>query len=570
MNRLSKFFLIGMMLVLTGALVIPVAAQEAGQGGIVIEGNFGGDIASLNPIIASDTASRRIISLIFPALLGVNADTATLEAGLPGGIAESYEISEDGTVYTFNLRGDVAWNDGTPITSADFVYSWTAITTPGVETPLAFLTDSIASVEAPDAQTLVVTFTSADCTALSNASSIYPLPSHIMPADPLELNDGDFNFNPSVSYGPFRFGEFVPGERVTAVAEPTWTENDLGFTVPAGFIYKNVPDQTVLFEQFVAGETNFIDGPAVARRAELRENADVQGYDFPGNAWDYLALNYADPSNPQNATDADGNRIEQGNHPLFGDVRVREAIAKGINVDEIVEGAVFGEGSRMTSLIIPASWAYASELPPIGFDPEASAALLAEAGFADADGNGVLEATEDAMYAAPGTEFRFTLYTNQGNTRRAAVGQIVQDQLSDLGIVVDFQTIDFNTLLDIMDSQTFDAFILGWRNSYPDDPDLTQLFTGVADVVGSGSNMTSYYNQELEDLNSQAKALPGCDPEERTAIYVQMQEIMQKDLPYIPLFVINGNYSANAGIEGFDPRPSNWLWNVDTWNVITR
>jgi peptide/nickel transport system substrate-binding protein len=332
-----------------------------------------------------------------------------------------------------------------------------------------------------------------------------------------------------------------------------------------------VPDQNVLVEQFLAGETNVIDGPAISRRADIRAAADAgtaQVYPFPGNAWDYLALNLADPSNPQNGLDADGNPIDQGNHPIFGDVRVRQAIAKGIDVEAIIEAAVLGEGSRMTSFVIPASWAYASDLAPIAFNPEEAAAMLEEAGWVDADGNGVREAS-GAMYAEDGTPLQFTLYTNEGNGRREAVGVVIQDQLSQIGIQVDFQTIDFNTLLDIMDSQTFDSFILGWRNGWPDDPDATQLFTAASDVVGSGSNMTSWNNADFAALNQQAKSLPGCDPAERAALYQEMQAIFQQDLPYVPLFVIDGMYAAGANVEGFGPYPSNLFWNVDSWTVAT-
>jgi peptide/nickel transport system substrate-binding protein len=310
-----------------------------------------------------------------------------------------------------------------------------------------------------------------------------------------------------------------------------------------------------------------IDGPAVQSRAEIRSTEGVQPFDFPGNAWDYFAMNLADPNNPQNGLDEEGNVIDQGQHPIFGNVEVRRAIAMGIDVDAIIDAAVFGEGERMTSFIIPASWAYDGDLPPIAYDPDAAATALEEAGWVDADGDGVREATADNEFADEGTPMSFTLYTNEGNTRREAVGTLIQDQLSQIGVQVDFQTIDFNTLLDIMDAQTFDAIILGWRNGYPDDPDATQLFTPGSDVVGAGSNFTSWNNEEFTDLNNQAKSLPGCDPAERAPIYAQMQEIFQPDLPYVPLFAINGMYAAQSTVEGFDPYPSQLFWNVDTWAV---
>lgn len=572
---MKKSLFVLLLIAIVASAVVPALAQDSGTGGIIIEGNFGGDPAHFNPILASDTASTRISGFLFPGFINANVETASYSAYeepfATGGIVQDWTVDETGTVYTFNLRQGLTWNDGDPIDSADVIYTWNALKAGSegvVDTPLSFVIDptgasGILDVVALDEYTVQVTFPTAECTALGNVGVLYPVPSHVLPADLTQLNDTPEDLNPTVSQGVFSFSALNPSEQVALVANPTYFDAPDGVT-PAGFIYKVVPDQNVLVEQFLAGETNVIDGPAVARRADIRAAADAgtaQIYPFPGNAWDYLALNLADPTNPQNGLDADGNVIDQGSHPIFGDLRVRQAIALGVDVESIITAAVLGEGSRMTSFIIPSSWAYASELAPIAYDPDGAAALLDEAGWVDGNGDGVRE-------NADGTPLQFTLYTNEGNGRREAIGTLVQDQLAQIGIQVDFQTIDFNTLLDIMDSQTFDSIILGWRNGWPDDPDATQLFTPGSDVVGSGSNFTSWNNAEFTDLNLQAKTLPGCDPAERAALYARMQEIFQQDLPYVPLFTQDGMYAAGAGVEGFGPFPSNLYWNVASWNVI--
>lgn len=573
---MKKFLFLVLLVAIVAAAVVPAFAQDSGDGGVIIEGNFGGDPAHFNPILASDVASRRISAFLYPGFINANVETANYSSFEPplaaGGIVQDWTVDDTGTVYTFTLRDGLTWNDGTPITSADVIYTWNAIKAGSeglVDTSLSFVIDptgasGILDVTAPDANTVVVTFATAECTALGNVGVLYPVPSHVLPADVTGLNDSSEDLNPTVTQGVFNFGSLNPSEQVALIANPDYFDAANGTVLPAGFIYKVVPDQNVMVEQFLAGETNVIDGPAIARRADIRAAADAgtaQIYPFPGNAWDYFAMNLADPTNPQNGLDADGNAIDQGSHPIFGDVAVRQAISKGIDVDALISAAVLGEGERMTSFVIPASWAYASELPPIAYDPTEAAAELDAAGWTLADG-----ATVRAN--ADGTPLSFTLYTNEGNGRREAVGTLIQDQLSQIGVQVDFQTIDFNTLLDIMDSQTFDAIILGWRNGWPDDPDATQLFTGGADVVGSGSNFTSWNNTEFGDLNLQAKTLPGCDPVERAALYGRMQEIFQNDLPYVPLFAVNGFYAAGADVEGFGPYPSNLFWNVDSWNVI--
>ncbi len=580
MNKVIKFLMMGMLLALLAALaIVPVAAQdEGGQGGFIIEGNLGSDVATMNPALASDTASRRITGLINIGFLGVDPAEARIVPDAPGALVQDWEVSDDGLVYTFNLRQDLTWSDGTPMTAADVIYTWEVIQLGAegiVDTPLSFVIDptgetGILDVVATDDFTVEVTFATAQCTALSNAGVLYPVPSHVLPEDPAMVGDAEYNLNPTVGSGAFLYNELRPGEQVSLVANQAYADAELGYVNPTGFIYKNVPDQNVMVEQFLVGEVNIIDNPAVARRADIRAT-DAQYYSYPGNTWDYLAFNLADPNNPQNAFDEAGNAIEQGNHPIFGDVRVRQAIARAVDVESIISAAVFDEGQRMTSYLIPQSWAYASDLAPLPFDPAEAAAMLDEAGWVD-DGSGVRVATEDAMFAEAGTALEFTLYTNEGNTRRAAIGTLVQDQLAQIGIRVNFQTIDFNTLLDIMDSQTFDTLILGWRNGYPDDPDATQLFTPASDVVGAGSNFTSYNNARFNELNEQANdaaATNGCDFDTRAGIYAELQAIMQEDLPYLWLFAQDGVYVAGANVEGFDPFPSQMIWNIDTWSLST-
>jgi peptide/nickel transport system substrate-binding protein len=579
MNRLTRLLTLGVAVGAFAALaVVPVAAQDTCcQGGTIIEGNFGGDVASTNPILAGDTASQRIVSLLYPGFVGVDPDKAVIAPNEPGAVVKDWTVSEDGKTYTFNLRTDLTWNDGTPITSADVLYAWKAIqagTTGITDAQATFIIDptgatGVKDVTAPDDHTVVVTFNTSECTALASAGALTPIPSHVAPADMADLNDWDGNLNPKVTAGPFNFGELRPGEQVSLVGNPDFKDAINGVVVPSGYIYKNVPDQNVLVEQFLAGETNLIDSPPVSRRADIGAT-DAQVYKYPGNAWDYLAFNLADPSNPQNAYDDKGNPIDQGHHPLFGDVKVRQAISHAVDVDSIIKAAVFGEGTRMSSALIPASWAYDKSLAPVAFDQDLANKMLTDAGWIDDDNDpSTPRVAKGAMYAPDGTKFEFTLYTNEGNTRRTAIGTLVQDELAQVGLKVDFQTIDFNTLLDIMNGQTFDAVVLGWRNGYPDDPDQTQLFTPASDVVGSGSDFTSYNNPAFTDLNTQAKTVSGCAPEDRAPIYAQMQKVIQEDAPYVFLFAQNGEYDASANVQGFDPRPSNLLWNVDTWSVKT-
>jgi peptide/nickel transport system substrate-binding protein len=579
---MSKFrFLVFALLVVAVALPLTALAQEPGSGGPIIEGNFSGsaNMSSMNPIRCSGTDCRRITDLLFPYVVWGSGDTQTFgrvgEPTVVQSLATDWTVSEDGLTYTVTLRDDAVWSDGEPITAEDVKFSFEAIASEQAEAALYQGTvngseanpNGIFEVNIVDDYTVDFVFQNASCAAL-DVIGFPVIPAHAFGFDgDFEAFDysvlvgHEFDTNPSITSGPFMFGSLTAGESIGLVANPDYIE---GGTIPAGFIYRDAPDQTVLIEQLLAGESNFIDNPVVTRREDIRNAENVQNFDYPGASWTYIGFNLADPSNPQNGTEADGTPIDQGQHPMFGDVRVRRALQMAINVPDIVEGAVAGEGTQMASSFIPSSPFLDETLEPIAYDPEGAAALLEEAGWVlNADG---LRECQGCGTAEDGTLFEFSLITNAGNPVREAVGVITQDLLGELGITVNFEALDFNTVLDNMYSQTYDAYILGWRESWPANPDQTQIFTGSNDnVENNGSNVNSYYNPEFEAILREAATVPGCDFDQRKELYARSQAILQEDQPYVFLYVANGMYAASTDIEGFDPRANAPLWNVNAW-----
>jgi len=560
--------------------VVPASAQDTCcQGGPIIEGNgSGSDISTLTPFNVSDDWSQEVSGLIYMGLVGVDPVKAAIEPNQPGALAKDWDVSADGKTYTFHLRDDLVWSDGTPMTSADVMYAWNAIKL-GVDGTIQSYVSGIVidptgatgikDVTAPDDHTVVVTFNSAECTALSTASSLTPLPSHIMPTDLTKLDDWEGNLQPTVSSGPFTFSEYRPGELVRLDGSPSYKDATDGVVEASSYISKNTPDATVLSQQFIAGEANFIRNPLLGTRADIRATKS-QIYDFPGNTWDYLALNLADPTNPQPAFDDKGNPIDQGHHPIFGDVRVRQALALAIDGDKVVEASLHGEGTRMASMLKPGTWANDPNLKPIQYDAVAAGKMLDEAGWIDDDNDpSTPRVAKGALYAPDGTPFTFQLLTNASNAVRVAAATEIQFELTQIGVNADLQTIDTSTMYDVAYKQTYDAVLGGWRDGYPDDPDSlgTQLFGPQSDIPVNGSDFTSYNNPEFNRLNSLAKSTPGCKSEDRATYYQQMAQIFQQDLPYIPLYVQNGMFAAGPDVQGFSPYPSNATWNIDAWKV---
>ena len=572
----AKLLFLVMVVGLLSLLVVPAAAQE-GEGGVIITSTFGDSPASFSQIYCTDTSCYdRIIANMYIGPVGANPETATIEPNQPGALALDWEVTNEGRVFTVNLRQDMVWSDGAPITAHDIVLDFDLMKTPEAQHPSSWIADAyIENLVALDDYTIEYTFYDSGCDNDVVMGYVSVLPSHILSQyAPEELIDLDFNLNPTVTSGAFTFGEDRPGEFTSIIGNDDYADAELGYVNPEGLIQVLVADQTVQIEKFLEGEINVLDFIPPNRKADVlaaAETGEIQVYEFPGNTWDYMGLNRADPNNPQPGLDEDGNRVDQGMHPIFADKLVRQALAHAINVEDIITGAVFGYGARMTAQITPGSWAYNHDLAPRAFDPDRALELLAEAGWVPGDDGrlvcqGCLYATDvDADFE--GSPLEFELLTNAGNTRRTAVGTIIQDQLDQIGITVDFQTIEWNSLLDVTDAQTTDAFIMGWRAGYPDTPATVQLFGTASDTPGGGSNDTSFYNEEYYELEAQALSVPGCDTGERAVIYAQMQEIMQDEMPYVWLYAQDGMYAARSEVAGFSPWPAQMMWNVDTWSV---
>jgi peptide/nickel transport system substrate-binding protein len=208
--------------------------------------------------------------------------------------------------------------------------------------------------------------------------------------------------------------------------------------------------------------------------------------------------------------------------------------------------------------------------------------LLEEAGWIDEDGNGVREChgclyatSVDASYE--GTEMAFELLTNAGNRIREATGETIRLQLQAVGITVNFQAIEFGTLVDELVGQQFDAIIIGWNMGLPfaAGDSIRPLFFAGNDLPTAGFGFSSYQNQAMEDLVNEADSLPAaedgsyaaCDQTVRNEMYGEAMRMMYEDPSMLWLFAGNVMVAAQGSLENFDPLPYSPAWNIDAWTV---
>ncbi len=532
------------------------AATGTAQRGGVWTRATSSDAGNLNPILSDNTASSDVMYLLYDVgLVGGDLETGALTCD--GALCDTWEVSDDGLVYTFALKDGFNWNDGTPVTAADFVYTYSAINSDLVESPRKYVWDSIESIAAPDAKTVVVTYNNLRCDALYDLGN--PLmPAHIFAADFSDIQESPENFAPTVGSGPFNFQSWQRDDNLIVVRNENYY---LGAPNMDGMIYRVVPDAGTRLAMLQSKESDILRVQP-NQIATVDQNPDLTRYTWEDDGYTYIGLNLGNPANPQNGRDENGEVIAQDPHPILGDKAVRQAIATALDYDSIINDIFLGQGFRQSSNVMPAvSWAYDDTLAPYNFDVDAANALLDAAGWVDSNGDGVRE--------KDGVDLSLSLITNAGNTTRVDLGTYVQDALSNIGIQVDFQAVEFGTMLDQMDAQTFDMYIIGWTGLGPDPATDYPFFHSGDDVVGSGFNNVSYFNADVEQAMDEGRSVAGCALEDRAPFYKQVQAQIKEDVPYIFITGSQSNVAYNNKWEGLDPKP--WAasepvyWNTHEW-----
>ncbi len=527
------------------------------QGGVWVEGTSA-DATILNPILASDSASFDVLGWFFPSLLGQDPFSGAI---VPTEMAASWDVSDDGLVWTFNLQDGVMWSDGEQVTADDFKFTYDAIASDLVETPRKANLDNIESIEVLDPLTIQVTYGEVKCDALNNLGLGW-LPSHLYAADFSDVMDSPLNEEPTVSAGPFVFNEWLRDDNATVLRNDGYWK---GAPNMDGWIYKVVPDPGARLAQLQTSELDLIGvQPEQLTTVELDSNLNL--YKFKDDGYSYIGLNQANPQNPTAGQDEDGNLVEQDPHPILSDLAVRQAIAHALDYDSIINQVYLGQGYQIASNVLPAvGWAHDPTLQPYAFDTDLASQILDDAGWTDSDGDDVRECNGCAT-AEAGATLTIRLQTNAGNTTREDLGALVQDQLNGIGFDIQFEAIEFGTLVGELLGQTFDMVIIGWTG-LGTDPNDDSFWHSKFDTPGSGFNFVSYQNARIDELLEQGVSVPGCAADERATFYQEIQQIIHDDIPYVFVTGSVGNIGYSGKFDGTDPGTWSFYHNIETWSL---
>ncbi|MFQ5594837.1 MAG: peptide ABC transporter substrate-binding protein [Anaerolineae bacterium] len=506
-----------------------------------------------------------------PGEMYVNAAGILLQADEP--------VETQRLAVTFKLKQGITWEDGEPVTAHDSVYSFNLAAHP--DTPASkFMISRTASYEALDKLTIRWTGVPGFIDATYYLNFWTPLPQHAMDGlSPSEILRSDFARDP-LSYGAFTLEEWVAGDHITLKKNPHYFRADEGLPKVDSVIFRFVVDPSDLLAGLLAGECDIgtHDGLDLDQSPALLQ-AEAQGLLEPsfiagsasGALWEHIDFNIwpADERVP------------------IGACRdVRKAFAYGTDRQKMVDVALFGQSRVQQSFIPQGHPMYSAEVPMYEFDPGLARKILEEAGWRDADGNGIREAHDvscerisfetkqvEAVKIPDGTPLRMTLNTTVDNEMRQQVAESFRKDMANIGIRIELEYLPDHEFFaggpaGPLFGRQFDLGEFAWLAGAEPRGDLYRCDqVPTPDNNWVGNNHTGWCNPDFDQMTN--KALDTWIKEDQKLFWAEAQRIFAENLPALPLFVHITVAATRPEIGGFvvDPSQASEMTYIEQFDV---
>jgi peptide/nickel transport system substrate-binding protein len=466
------------------------SSDSGGEENVLIAG-VSAQPDKFDPHTTSAYPSFQVLENVYDTLVVPNPTDLTMEASL----AESWQTSEDGLTWTFALREGVTFHDGSEFDSADVLYSYNRIIDEDLSNSYRFA--NVESVEAPDAQTVVINLTQPTPNLLALIGAFKGMA--ILSEGAAEDIDLITEANGT---GPFELERSDASSTVLTAFEDYWG----GAPGISGVEFRYITEPAAALTALQNGEVQWTDNVPPQQIAALSEDSDVELARTPSVDYWYLAMNLA--------------------RPPFDNVLVRQAIATAIDRAEVTEAARF-DTARPNQTAIPEDSFFYYDYAP--FDPDADAArrLLEQAGVP--------------------TPLTMGLMVTDEFPESVTAAQVIASQLEPIGIDVEVEVLDFATWLDREDQGEFDSFMLCWLgNIDPAD------FYEQQHITGGSSNYQSYSNPEVDRLLTEAAT--EFDQDARKQLYDQAAKIIVDEVSYLYLYNPDVVQAWVPGLSGYEIR----------------
>ena len=479
------------------------ASKEVVSGGVFRR--LWADPPTLDPHLVTDTTSAGLVVELFSGLVALNTDLQ-----LVPDIAERWDISEDGKVYTFYLRDNAKFHDGKSITAGDFKWSIERSANPDTASPVAdtYLSDivgleavlegektDISGIKVIDEQTLQIEIDAPKAYFLAKLT--YPT-AYVLDKDNVEAGGRSWADTPNGS-GPFKLKEYRIGERIILernenyYREPPYLES-VSMNLAGGQAMAMYENDEIDITGVGLFDLDRILDPA----EELNKELVVAPPDF---SISYVGFNASEPP--------------------FDDPKFRQALTHAVN-KELIAKEVLSELVEPAYGILPPGFpGYNPGLTGLEFDAEKARQLLAESKYPDA------ETRPRIVVTVPGT----------GGTIGLDLEVVIEMWKQELGVEVEIQQVEWATYLQDLNQQKFQAYAgLGWEADYPDPQDFLDILFHTESSLNHGK----YSNLELDQILEEARTEP--DVNRRLELYHIAEEVIVQDAPWLPLWYTGERY----------------------------
>lgn len=559
MKTLTKSFSLKKILFVASLILISLIAgncskDQSSDKNIVVIG-IPSDVATINPLYAFDLQEGHLTDLLFlkPAMEKWNDSLGLIE--FEPMLAESWNVNKDSSFITVNLRDNIFWSDGKPITVDDIIFSFDVYSDPKVNSRLYglfgnFYSDENLHVDAGKTfrknSEKSITIFFKDYKQFSFLDINFAiLPSHAyQKISRDDIGTAEINFKPITS-GPFKVYKWERDQKIHLIADSSsylFNGNNV-----QEIIFKIVPDDFSLFTQLKTGEVDLIEGFEAERVKELNDYEQLTTTSIKGRDFDYLGWNNIDP-------DAYQKKQIKPNR-FFSSAKIRKALSIAINRNEIFRSVIGKFGQIYDSPISPIFKSYIdSSLFSFDYNPSLAKQMLEDEGWKDNNGDGILEKGNK--------KFSFNIYSNTGNPIREYAATVIKNNLKEIGIEAETIFVERSELIDGLINKKYDAFLSGWTVQIPLNLD------NFRDPVSEKGmfNFSGYNNQEVNDLL--ANLNPSDSESKKFSTYKSISKILKETEPVTILFWVDNIIVYNKRIKNLKISPLGlyndaWAWRVE-------
>lgn len=464
----------------------------------------------LDPRFPVGDASAKIIGLLHAGLVSVDTRDGTPELEL------AKEIEQvNPTTYKITLRDDIFFHDGQPVTAEDVEYTFMELDKEPVSSPLAGMSRRIEkfTIHSPTSFTIELDE--------PRAPFMVELAMGIVPK---HFCQGQKQCpEPHIGAGPFRY---VTSNGNHMVLLEAFDKYHLGKPHIEKLAFKVVKDDNTRLLALLGGSAEVVQNAVSPLMLPVvRDDKKLEVMTTTSFKYTYLAFNMR--------------------NPILEDVRVRQAIAHGIDRESIIQHKYRGLADLSTGLLSPGHWAYEADVRSYDYNIEEAMRLLDEAGYPDPDGP-----------EGPKPRFELELKVSSNKFRRA-LAALMSHQLARIGIAVTVRSYEWGTYFDDIKSGNFEMTTLQWPSVL--EPSLYRWIFHSENIPtpearSAGANRGAYRNEEIDRLLDEG--MIETDQKKRAEIYSRVQKILADELPYVSLWHEHNIAVLKKGISGYHTTPN--------------